>query len=185
MTAGAAAKGCPSIYKNSKFSVTFTSSLAFTSPPSMFHLYLEISLVKLRNLSTLVAAASPIYRWLVPRDLVHSHHGCRYNRVGHALLHAGDLGARVKFQASRQEKAKYDWKVINAKDGKRYWRIKILILALTSLYAPASRNAIQRLCAQRSTHITTSSVLTEQRHIWIQTASAGTRAQTKCRATLR
>ena len=62
-----------------------------------------------------------------------------------------DLNLSLKYQATRKEKAKYDWKEINMKDGKkRFKTVKYLIMALTTLYVPVTRNSLQMLtCAPK------------------------------------
>ena len=62
----------------------------------------------------------------------------------------GDLDIGLRMQATREEKEKFDWKSINKKSKFRFKKIKYLILALTSLYAPVSRNILQMfVCADK------------------------------------
>ena len=145
MLAGQAATGCRScsldllkleIFRDFfQFMSIFFSTLAM--PASFQTVFGTVSAVFSASLAVLLsryASITPIAWWAIFFLLMVVCWGV----LGRLVKQ--DLNLSLKYQATREAKAKYDWKEINMKDGKKRFKVvKYLILALTTLYVFFSR----------------------------------------------
>jgi hypothetical protein len=139
LLAGQAATGCRSLSLDLlkleilrdffQFMSIFFSTLAM--PASFQTVFGTVSALAAASLSVLlsrVASITPIAWWVIFSLLMIVCWGV----LGRLVKQ--DLNLSLKYQASRAAKAKYDWKEINMKDGKKRFKVvKYLILALTTL----------------------------------------------------
>ena len=62
----------------------------------------------------------------------------------------GHTNVSLRYQATRADKAKHNWKLKNEKSMFEYKKIKYLLLALMTIYVPVTRNSLQMVfCAPK------------------------------------